>query len=323
MSGFKKNSFNFFNFLWDLWCFISLIGIWPRWIEPNLLKVTQKKVSLPNLPLSLNELKIIQISDLHLNPGLSPRFLTKLLKKIHQLQPDLIVFTGDFLCYSQLGDKQRLKDILCAMKAPYGCYAILGNHDYAKFVSINSEGDYDIVTKSNSSIVTGFQRLVANPCLTKRLTKKAQNVPVHSELIQLLKETPFKLLHNENLLLPIKNSFINLCGLGEYSMGHCQPVQAFKNYHSAYPGIILTHNPDAIPLLESYPGEITLCGHTHGYQINLPGMRKRFTLLENEKYARGIIEEKGKWIYVNRGLGGVLKFRWFSTPEILLLTLTG
>lgn len=114
---------------------------------------------------------------------------------------------------------------------------------------------------------------------------------------------------------------LNICGLGEHMAGKALPQEAYKNYDTNYPGLILVHNPDAIPRLKNYPGEVILCGHTHGAQINLPWMWRRFIVLENPRYKRGLLHENQRWIYINRGVGAVMNFRWFSVPELLLLEL--
>ena len=100
------------------------------------------------------------------------------------------------------------------------------------------------------------------------------------------------------------------------------PDEAFKNYNPDYPGIILTHNPDTAPV-KGLSRRFIFSGHTHGGQVNLPYMWRRFTVLENMRFKKGLFKEHGKWIYVNRGIGSaIIPFRWFSPPEILLATLT-
>ena len=64
-----------------------------------------------------------------------------------------------------------------------------------------------------------------------------------------------------------------------------------------------------------------MCGHTHGGQVNLPWFWKKFTLMENPQLKRGLVRMLDKWIYINRGVGSIMQFRWFAKPEILLLTL--
>ncbi|MEC7838552.1 MAG: UDP-2,3-diacylglucosamine diphosphatase LpxG [Chlamydiota bacterium] len=313
------------DFIWDLWCCLSLVGIWPRFIEPNLIKTNKLHLPIKKLPPSLKGLKILQLSDLHLNPGMTNYFIKKLIKKIRRLDPDIITFTGDFLCFSKFPDKKRLTDLLQSIpKARYGNYAIMGNHDYSKYAYVNENGDYDVFTKNDnrkSTIVKGFERLLTKPSITKNITPEAQNTPLNEELIHLLKTTPFLLLHNESKTITVGDDKLNICGLGEYMLGKMNPKEAFSNYDPTYPGIILVHNPDSIPHLKSYPGNIILCGHTHGGQINLPFLCNRFIVVENMDLKKGLIKYHDRWVYINRGLGGVLNFRWFCTPELLLLEL--
>lgn len=316
-----KKYFHFSDLIWDLWCVASVIGIWPRFIEPNLISITKLSLPINNLPGDLKNFKILQFSDLHLQPRVPDFFLKKLRIKIQKLKPDLIVFTGDFLCHSVLQEKARMKEFLNSLYAPYGCFAVLGNHDYQECVSINQQGDYDVVEETSSLISKGFQRLFFLSKLSKVVTPKAKSIKHHHDLMHLLKETSFTLLENQTQVIPVQGAALNLSGLGEHMLGRCQPQKTFKTYDRRYPGIILAHNPDCVPNLKQYPGNVILCGHTHGAQVNLPIMWKKFMLMENQQFKRGLIKFNEKWVYVNRGVGSIMPFRWFSVPEILLLTL--
>lgn len=317
----KVSKHLFFELIWDIGCAVSLIGIWPRFIEPYLLDTTTLPLKIRQCPISLKGLKIVQLSDLHFHPAVPDFFLRKLSDKVKVLNPDLIVFTGDFICQSDLLKKSRLKDFLCSFSAPFGCYAVLGNHDYQQPVSINSKGEYDLIQSESSTISKGFFRLFSNIELAKRTTDRAKRVGKHQELVDLIRETPFILLDNESKRIAIKDTYLNICGLGEYTLAQCLPLKAFKEYDVNFPGLILTHNPDSIPLLKDFPGDIIVCGHTHGGQINLPWIWKKLTLLENKRYKKGLFFDGKKLIYVSRGLGSVLPFRWFARPEIVLITL--
>lgn len=319
-SSFKRK-YHLSDLLWDAWCIGSVVGIWPRFIEPNRLSTSKIKLPIKGLPPPLSGLKILQLSDLHFSTRVSNYYLNKLKQQICSLQPDLIVFTGDILCYSRLDDPLRLKGFLKALKAPFGCFAVFGNHDYEQTVSINGKGEYDVVENSTSLIGKGFSRLFTNTRLTGTSTSAARAVKTNRELEELLKETPLQVLHNASCLLPIKGSYLNVCGLGEYTLGQCLPEVAFKNYNDNFPGVVLAHNPDSAPLLAHYPGNLILSGHTHGGQINLPWLWKKFTLLENMQYLKGLFCIDDKWLYVNRGCGSVMQFRWFAVPEIALFTL--
>lgn len=311
---------------WDLWCCLSLIGIWPRFLEPKNLSVTKLALGIKNLPAELNGLRIVQFSDLHFHKKFSNQFLKKIIKNINLQKPDLIMFTGDLIYNSELVDVERLKNFFHSLNCSFGIYAILGNHDYSKYVSVNSEGDYDVLEKPSSHLAKGLSMFFKK---TMKLSKKRS--PALNDLIlqkpavaDFLKNLGVELLHNTTIKLPVRGTFLNITGLGEYMLGDCNPDVAYKNYDPGYPGVVLTHNPDSIMSIKEYPGDLVLCGHTHGGQVNVLGLSKKFTLLENPQLKKGLWKISSaynrKWLYINRGLGG-MPFRWFSCPELLCLTL--
>ena len=86
--------------------------------------------------------------------------------------------------------------------------------------------------------------------------------------------------------------------------------------------IALTHNPD---IIRRFPPEfrLTLAGHTHGGQVNLPFLGRRIVPSEyGERYAAGHIKEDGKHLFVTTGVGtSVFPVRFRVPPEIAVLTL--
>ncbi|MBA2368814.1 MAG: UDP-2,3-diacylglucosamine diphosphatase LpxG [Candidatus Protochlamydia sp.] len=310
------------EWLWEAWCIFSIVGIWPRFIEPKILSITRLSLPIPFLPPILNGFKILQFSDLHWHSNFSKKQKNKIIKKINRLKPDIIVFTGDFICRSKLEDGEGLKKLLNSLEAPAGCFAVLGNHDYDQFVTVNDTGDYDLEKSSSSSdIVKGFKRLFSRLPLTGKVSKNAQMSGWHPELIKLLNETHFQLLANETKQITFNGATINICGLEEYSLGKADLPKVFNNYDSGKIGIVLCHNPDMLKKLSVYPGDLILSGHTHGGQVNLPFLWKKFTKIENLQFKRGLKKIGSKWAYINRGLGGIMDFRWFSRPELTLITL--
>jgi len=310
------------EWLWEIWCVISVIGIWPRHIEPRLLAVTHHKLPISNLPPELEGLKIVQFSDLHWNHDFSTSFCKKLTRKINRLNPDFIFFTGDFLCRSLLKNPLKLRQLLQSFRATSGCFAILGNHDYAQFVTVNAQGEYDVEKPDTQpTILKGFKRLFRKKILKDQVTERAQQVLFHQPLMDLIEQTQFQLLHNSTQLVSCRKSWLNVCGLGEYSLGRFDPQRAFQNYQTNYPGIVLSHHPDTLMILKDYPGDIILSGHTHGGQVNLPFMWKRFTSIKYQQFKRGLKRLGQKWVYINRGLASVVPFRWFAMPELTCITL--
>lgn len=313
----------FARFLWDFWCCISILGIWPRFIEPRLLKKKTLTLELANLPLDLEGLKIVHFSDLHLHLKASKKFLKKITTKINKTAPDIVVFTGDFICYSRLEQEDILNDFLNSFYAPYGCYCIFGNHDYQSYVSLNNQGNFDIA--KNPSLFKGLRLLMKKKIGPGQPTVDALKVPFHEKLCNLIEKTPFQLLENVTQTISIKNSHLNICGLGDLWLGRCRPETAFAGYNSHFPGIILVHNPQGYELIKNYPGEIILSGHTHGEQVHFPGwfrtISKKLAGLSKNDFSRGLYEVGSKKIYVSRGVGCHKPFRLGSTPEFLLITL--
>lgn len=309
------------NLLWDAALSASIMGLWPRFIEPKWITLSKLNLSLTGASKKFNKIKIVQLSDLHFNRHLSDRFLKRLHNKIKSESPDLLVFTGDFLCCSKVDDIDRLELFLKSLHAPLGCFAVFGNHDYSGYVSINRQGDYDLIEEETSPVFKGFERLFSSIKLTQNTTSRALALKPYEPLVKLLKKCAIQPLHNELVQLPIGDGAINICGLGEHMLGQMSPEKAFSQYDSRYPTLVLVHNPDALKKLMPYPGDLILSGHTHGGQINLPYLWKKFSLLENSKFRHGLFRENTKWLYVSRGLGGVWPFRLCAPPEIVSITL--
>jgi uncharacterized protein len=87
------------------------------------------------------------------------------------------------------------------------------------------------------------------------------------------------------------------------------------------PMLVLSHDPDLFPRLPA-TATLTLSGHTHGGQVNLPFLRPRVTPSRfGDRYARGVSRHGDKLLFVTSGLG---TSRWpvrlLRPPEIALVT---
>ncbi|MEZ5199392.1 MAG: metallophosphoesterase [Bacteroidales bacterium] len=79
----------------------------------------------------LQELNIAFASDIHLGTLIGPRRTNKIIQRINDLNPDLILLGGDIVD-EDLGPviRNNLGDSLKKLSAPYGVYGITGNHEY-------------------------------------------------------------------------------------------------------------------------------------------------------------------------------------------------
>jgi len=81
---------------------------------------------------ALSQLSIVQLTDIHLGPFMAEEELAAYVETVNQLQPDLIALTGDFVS-SGIEEVPPCVNTLAGLKARYGIFACLGNHDvYAR-----------------------------------------------------------------------------------------------------------------------------------------------------------------------------------------------
>jgi predicted MPP superfamily phosphohydrolase len=88
--------------------------------------------------------------------------------------------------------------------------------------------------------------------------------------------------------------------------------------------IVVSHHPDLFPRLPDRPS-LTVAGHTHGAQVNLPLVREKVTPSRHgARFAGGLFREGERVMYVSRGIGtSTLPIRFRAAPEVVLLTLAG
>ncbi|WP_374077453.1 metallophosphoesterase [Bdellovibrio bacteriovorus] len=95
-------------------------------VGPRLKKVP---VYFKNLSPDLEGLRIVHISDLHISPSLPVSFVKKLVSRVLEIQPDVIVFTGDILDSFVEKHEEEFK-LLKNLKAKHGIFYVPGNHEY-------------------------------------------------------------------------------------------------------------------------------------------------------------------------------------------------
>ena len=92
------------------------------------LVVRRVDVNVPGLAPEFEGLRIAQLSDLHVGPHTSRRFLGRVVAATTELEPDMIAVTGD-LIDDRAEDVASYARALGSLTAPLGVYMIPGNHD--------------------------------------------------------------------------------------------------------------------------------------------------------------------------------------------------
>jgi uncharacterized protein len=102
-------------------------------LEPYWLEFVHKKMPVANLPPALVGKTLMQISDIHVGNRFDWQFLIESFKRAAKLQPDFVVYTGDYVTKEHakhLGNLSQVMD--SAVKGKLATVGILGNHDYGK-----------------------------------------------------------------------------------------------------------------------------------------------------------------------------------------------
>ena len=259
-------------------------------------KVIKHQLSFNRLPKDFNGFKIAHISDFHCGSFDNREKLTYGIDLINKQKPDIILFTGDMV--NNIADEiLPWKSLISSLNAPYGKYAVLGNHDYGDYNSWNDDEEK----------VKNFKKLIA-----------------------LQNEMGFKLLNNKSEIIKINRSTIDLIGVENWGSGFKQKGNLDIALANTKPNdfkILMSHDPTHWKekvLTHKQHIDLTLSGHTHGMQfgIEIPGIIKWSPAKYRYKHWAGIYQELNQVINVNRGFGFLAyPGRVGIYPEITLITL--
>lgn len=107
---------------------IALALAWGA-VEARSIRTDNVTVELAHLPPGSRPIKLVQISDLHLEAHTGERRLLKAVRLIRQANPDILVSTGDLVDPS-LRNADSLARLLRQIDPPLGKFAVLGNHEF-------------------------------------------------------------------------------------------------------------------------------------------------------------------------------------------------
>jgi uncharacterized protein len=248
-----------------------------------------------DLPTSFDGFTITQLSDFHSGSFDNMSAVTRGINIAKAQQSNLFVFTGD-LVNNMAWEVEPYLSLFSQLKAPYGQFSILGNHDY---------GDY-----------AGWD----DP------EQKAANLQKLKDHHQ---EMGYRLMLNENTVIRKGSDQLALIGVENWGRGFIQRGDIDKALEGVDKNafkILLSHDPTHWEeKIRFHPTTIhlTLSGHTHGAQFGVETDKWRWSPVQYRYLDwAGPANEKDRHLYVNRGFG-FLAFsgRLGIWPEITKITL--
>ena len=153
----------------------SIVGV-IQGLRPPVLR--DYEVRMAGLPSEHDGLTLVTISDLHLGTLKGERWLTKLVSRVNDLKPDLVVVAGD-LVDGNVRHVERLLPRLKQLGSPLGVWAVTGNHEYYAglelSVSLLEAAGYGVLRDRWTEVAPGL--IIAG--VAEKKNKEA--VPHHTE----------------------------------------------------------------------------------------------------------------------------------------------
>lgn len=97
--------------------------------EPHTLTVEHHPIYLRRLPSSFEGFRVVHLSDTHHSAFTNRQQIERAVETANRLQPDIIALTGDYISHERQF-AAPCAEMLGRLRARYGIYAVLGNHDH-------------------------------------------------------------------------------------------------------------------------------------------------------------------------------------------------
>jgi len=110
---------------------VSVLVVIAGIINFNTIRTSEYNIEVPRKSSKINHLKIAFVADFHLKEGVSISFVERFAKRIAEINPDLMVFGGDIVEGDRNDGKlNQFEKLFSEIKAKYGVFAVLGNHEH-------------------------------------------------------------------------------------------------------------------------------------------------------------------------------------------------
>jgi predicted MPP superfamily phosphohydrolase len=208
----------------------------------------------------------------------------QLVDRVNALEPDLILLGGDYV-YTGTRFESSCFSRLASLRAPLGCFAVLGNHDYGRPDSENPGPGLAVKAAADAGI---------------------------------------PLLRNQGTWLEKDGERVRLGGVADYRASTSDADPIIRDTAGDDFVLLVSHNPDFSEDLPEGRVDLVLSGHTHGGQLTLLGVWGLVAPSEyGQKYRTGIVKNDVTTVIVSNGIGvsTPVPVRLYAPAQIVVVTL--
>lgn len=273
---------------WALLLAAALVVVWT--ILGNVtVKTTALDIHDPNLPQGFDGYRIAQISDLH-NAEFGADN-SALLSILREQQPDIIVFTGDFVDSRHTDIDISVSFAEQAAKiAP--CYYVTGNHE----------------SRLDQQYIQLEQQLWA--CGVIVLHNQSEILTANGDIVQLVGVDDPAFVESASGMFGLSAGIIST---------EIQNAGSEAQYR-----ILLSHRPELFDTYVENHINLAFCGHAHGGQFRLPLIGGLVAPNQGlfPEYDGGIYQDGDTTMVVSRGVGNsIIPVRFNNRPEVVIAVL--
>ena len=272
---------------------LCVAALWAFWLEPASVTVTRVSLRVPGWRAEHRGLRVAVLTDLHVgSPHVGLDKLRRVVGRTNDERPDLVVLLGDFL----IGGKDGKP----------GEGGVVGG-TFVEPEPIAEE------LRGLRAPLGVFAVLGNHDCWYDcgRVARALEGAGVG-------------VLENRAARIERGGRAFWLGGLADLWTGKPDIGGVLRQAGGEDPVVLLTHNPDVFPGVPPRVS-LTLAGHTHGGQVNLP-LAGRLVVPSRfgRRYAMGHVVEGGRHLFVSGGVGtSIIPVRFRVPPEVVILSLEG
>lgn len=287
MNQLIKKLLKIFSILLIISLIIASTFFYSIYVSVGRLNVDYQTLSSPKIPANMNNVSIAVFSDIHYGTFMDEERLTKMIDKINNVHPDVLVFAGDIFDHPELNMPTEetimlMTSFLSSLQAPLGKFAVLGEQDLV-------------------------------------------NDDVKAMVQNLLYQSDFELLTNKSVRLRNdSNASITLVGVDSFINGAVDIPSAFSSVNAEEYTMLVTHAPDLATSneLPFTSLDLMVAGHSHGGQVYLPLLGPLTPVEGAKSYHHGSYSINNTKLVITNGLGTTnMDMRLFAPPQLTFFRL--